>query len=146
MEDENLFDDCYNRDKGFIIGDHFGNEEKGYIEILHIAYIYLSNNEQVEIIIRDHDDINNPCFYILTPDRSKELYKVSLFDNSYTEGLNDEDKKILTEFIKWEFRYEWDSTPRICEIFREMKIVWLTLNMPDEDETPYDNIIAPKYI
>ena len=132
--------DCYGND------DTTDHDDPNGVEIFHIAYIYLSNNEQVEIIIRDHDDINNPCFYILTPDRSKELYKVSLFDNSYTEGLNDEDKKILTEFIRWEFRYEWESMERSHEVFQEMKINWISVNMPDEDETPYDNITAPRYI
>lgn len=138
--------DCYNRNKNLIMGDHFGNEEKEMVTIFNISYIYLSNNEQVEIIIRDHDDINNPCFYILTPDRSKELYKVSLFDNSYTEGLNDEDKKILTEFIRWEYRLTWLDRISWRNIFDYMKCTWLNLNMPDKDETPYDNITAPKYI
>ena len=138
--------DCYNRNKNLIMGDHFGNKEKEMVTIFRIAYIYLSNNEQVEIIIRDHDDINNPCFYILTPDRSKELYKVSLFDNSYTEGLNDEDKKILTEFIRWEYRLTWLDRISWRNIFDYMKCTWLNLNMPDKDETPYDNITAPKYI
>ena len=134
--------DCYGND------DILGHDSPNYVEIAHIAYIYLSNNEQVEIVIRDHDDINNPCFYILTPDRSKELYKVSLFDNSYTEGLNDEDKKILTEFIKVNFSdNRFANKLEYRTIFDTMRWLWCTCNDCEEDiRLKYANINSPNYI
>ena len=136
MEYETRYD-CYN---GEYICD--GNHaDKDFISIFHIANISLPSNplNRVEVIIRDHDDINNPCFYILTEDRSKELYKVSLFDNSYTKGLSKEDKVWINEFIR---KY---STFVNMYIFSNMRADWLLSNMGDYDETPYDNITKPPY-
>ena len=131
-------DDCYNRDYHIEYSDH---DDPRMVNIFHIANISLPSNplNRVEVIIRDHDDISLPCFYILNEDRSKELYKVSLFDNSYTKGLSKEDKVWINEFIR---KY---STFVNMYIFSNMRADWLLSNMGDYDETPYDNITKPPY-
>lgn len=142
------YTDCYNINGDFIPGDHFNNEEKGFVTIAHIAYLYLKDTP-IEIIIRDRDDVNNPCFYILRNNRTEELYKVSLFDNSYTVGLDNEAKKMLTHFLRWE--YNNDDTPgsNWRTIFHEMKFLWVALNSDNINENDidvYNHIDAPKYI
>ena len=129
--------DCYN--KKYLCGEH---DDPNFISIFHIANISLPSNplNRVEVIIRDHDDISLPCFYILNEDRSKELYKVSLFDNSYTKGLSKEDKVWINEFIR-----EIRDNKFKQVIFNIMKEYWIGSNMGDYDETPYDNITKPPY-
>ena len=137
MEYETRYD-CYNGEYK-LDGNH---DDKDFITIVHIAYIYLPSNplNRVEVIIRDHDDISLPCFYILNEDRSKELYKVSLFDNSYTKGLSKEDKIYLNEFIRG---VRDNKFKRV--IFKVMKDCWKMLNDPDNDDI-YDEIDPPVYI
>ena len=141
MEYETRYD-CYNGEYK-LDGNH---DDPDYIEnhitLLYIAYIYLPSNplNRVEVIIRDHDDISLPCFYILNEDRSKELYKVSLFDNSITDGLSKEDKMYLNEFIRG---VRDNKFKRV--IFKVMKDCWKMLNDPDNDDI-YNEIDPPVYI
>ena len=135
--------DCYN--KKYLCGEH---DDPNFISIFHIANISLPSNplNRVEVIIRDHDDINNPCFYILTEDRSKELYKVSLFDNSYTKGLSKEDKVWINEFIQLSYTNYPNKNPvNWIRIFDTMRNYWTLLNIPDNDDI-YDEIDPPVYI
>ena len=135
--------DCYNG-KYICDGNH---DDPDFITIVHIDYIYLPSNplNRVEVIIRDHDDINNPCFYILTEDRSKELYKVSLFDNNTVDGLSKEDKEALNIFLRLNFRDPNDSSMKLQNMFLIMRALWITDNMDDYDETPYDDAEPPYY-
>ena len=137
-------DDCYNRDYHIEYGNH---DDPRMVNIFHISYIYLPSNplNRVEVIIRDHDDINNPCFYILTEDRSKELYKVSLFDNNTTDGLSKEDKVYLNEFIRSDRVYTTKRGEGRIQRFKELKNAWLGMNLKWEEETPYDNITDIPY-
>ena len=138
------YTDCYNINSNHIPGNH---DDPNFVNIVHIDYIYFPSNpnNRVEVIIRDHDDINNPCFYILNEDRSKELYKVSLFDNKTVNGLSKEDKDTLNMFIREDYRELNDSNMTLHNIFNTIKIMWIGNNMDDYDETPYDNIIEPPY-
>ena len=137
-------DDCYNRDYHIEYGNH---DDPRMVNIFHIAYIYLPSNplNRVEVIIRDHDDINNPCFYILNEDRSKELYKVSLFDNNTVDGLSKEDKIYLNEFIRSDRVYTTKRGEGRIQRFKELKNAWLGMNLKWEEETPYDNITDIPY-
>ena len=137
-------DDCYNRDYHIEYGDH---DNPNYIEVFHIAWIYLPSdpNARVEVITRSGDDVTNPCFYILTEDRSKELYKVSLFDNNTTDGLSKEDKVYLNEFIRSDRVYTTKRGEGRIQRFKELKNAWLGMNLKWEEETPYDNITDIPY-
>ena len=138
-------DDCYNRDYHIEYGDH---DDPRMVNFFHIANISLPSNplNRVEVIIRDHDDISLPCFYILNEDRSKELYKVSLFDNSYTKGLSKEDKVWINEFIQLSYTNYPNKNPvNWIRIFDTMRNYWTLLNIPDNDDI-YDEIDPPVYI
>jgi hypothetical protein len=144
---EYTYTDCYNN--GITVTDNSSHDDPefdNFVTIIHIANIYLSNR-LVEIIIRDHDDILHPSFYILSEDRSKELYRVSLFDNSYTEGLSKEDKERLNVFLREDYYDNLfsDHNP-LYNVFNVMKNWWRWINMEEEDSTPYDNTEAPIYI
>lgn len=142
MEYETRYD-CYNGEYK-LDGNHDDPEYvKNHVTIFNISYIYLPSDlsTEVEVIIRDHDDITLPCFYILSENRSKELYKVSLFDNSYTKGLSKEDKIYLNEFIRG--IRDNDKFKRVT--FNVMKEYWKILNIPDNDDI-YDEVEPPVYI
>ncbi len=142
---EEYLTDCYNKDFNIKIGDH---DDPNLITIFHIANIALPSNPntKVEVIIRDHDDINNPSFYILSEDRSKELYRVSLFDNSYTEGLSKEDKEALNEFLRSDLESSHWGKSYSINAFKKLKNYWTGGSTIDPDtEEKYNSIMEPPY-
>ncbi len=133
--------DCYNGTHKCGLPDHDPN----LITIFHIDYIYLPSdpNNRVEVIIRDHDDTSLPCFHILSDGRGAELYTVSIFDNSYTEGLSKDDKEYLNEFLRSDNTFFSKSKP--MNTFILIRNTWELANLDDDDNCMYDDFINPPY-
>lgn len=134
--------DCYGND------DSTDHDDPNYVEIAHIAYLYMNGEDEVEVIIKSKDDINYPCFYILSNDRMKELYKIPLFDNN-VNNLTESEKRILNMFIKYEHG-DYDSNVTFLNtrrVFDIMKWLWVRCNNCNEDlEKKYMKMEPPNYI